>query len=295
MFATLLRRSFSRCSQHRRFSRFVNEEDAHEESTRSMVADPSTPLPVIIPTAGVPIHLYTRELEGKALRQLTVLAESGIVKGFVAAMADVHVGKRVSAIFSFIVPREFSGVGATIGTVFASLTHVSPYAVGADIGCGMIAAPIDGLTVHKLNEAWKREIQQKIKTAIPTGHDARVKAHAKTDRIIRSLGPCTNYLKSQISEITRKQVCTRQFDAYVFLCIFQLGTLGSGNHFLEILHDENEQVWLMLHRYRNHCGVSGCHWDFLVDRAGSARRLAITTMPSLAVRWLNVVRRLSMS
>ncbi len=97
-------------------------------------------------------------------------------------------------------------MGATIGTVFASVSHVSPYAVGADIGCGMIAAPIDGLTVEKLKETWKREIQQKIKQTIPTGHDARVKVHSKANRIIRNLGQCTNYLKTQISDITKKQV-----------------------------------------------------------------------------------------
>jgi hypothetical protein len=70
----------------------------------------------------------------------------------------------------------------------------------------MIAAPIDGLTVEKLKETWKREIQQKIKQTIPTGHDARVKVHSKANRIIRNLGQCTNYLKTQISDITKKQV-----------------------------------------------------------------------------------------
>ena len=75
----------------------------------------------------------------------------------------------------------FLCVGATIGTVFAFVTDVSPYAVGADIGCGMIAAPIDGLISKNLKEKWKREIQQKIKTAIPTGHDARVRAHTNAD------------------------------------------------------------------------------------------------------------------
>jgi hypothetical protein len=71
----------------------------------------------------------------------------------------------------------------------------------------MIAAPVDGLTLNNLNEKWKKEIQQKIKTAIPTGHNARIKAHTKSDRIIRSLGKCTNYLKNQINDITKKQVC----------------------------------------------------------------------------------------
>ena len=96
--------------------------------------------------------------------------------------------------------------------MFASLTHVSPYAVGADIGCGMIAAPIDGLTKAKLNEKWKKEIQRKIKTAIPTGHDARAKAHKKADRIISNLGACTNYLRNQICDITKKQVSYEKSD-----------------------------------------------------------------------------------
>jgi hypothetical protein len=190
MLTRFISRSVSRLIYQRYFSTLINEEDVNNDSTHCAIADSSTPLPLIIQTSGVPIHLYTRELEPQALKQLTVLAESGIVKGFVAAMADVHVG-----------------VGATIGTVFASTTHVSPYAVGADIGCGMIAAPVDGLTLNNLNEKWKKEIQQKIKTAIPTGHNARIKAHTKADRIIRSLGKCTNYLKNQINDITKKQVC----------------------------------------------------------------------------------------
>ena len=98
------------------------------------------------------------------------------------------------------------GVGATIGTVFASVTDVSPYAVGADIGCGMIAAPIDRLTLSNLRETWKRDIQQSIKLAIPTGHNARIKAHRKAERILRDLGEHTNYLKRQINDLTKKQV-----------------------------------------------------------------------------------------
>lgn len=211
MLTRLINRSFSRLTWHRYFSTLNNEEDVNGESTHRTIADSSTSLPLIIPTSGVPIHLYTRELESQALKQLTVLAESGIVKGFVAAMADVHVGK-IDCFYVFVYSFDdcfliiYVGVGATIGTVFASLTDVSPYAVGADIGCGMIAAPIDGLTVNNLKETWTREIQQKIKTAIPTGHDARVKAHTKADRIIRSLGKCTNYLKNEISDVTKKQV-----------------------------------------------------------------------------------------
>ncbi|UJR35240.1 hypothetical protein I4U23_028004 [Adineta vaga] len=240
---TLIKRSCSRLIRSRYFSTLVHEVDVEGKSAQCSIADSSTLLPLIIPTSGVPIHLYTRQLESKALQQLVVLAESGIVKGFVAAMADVHVG-----------------VGATIGTVFASLTHVSPYAVGADIGCGMIAVPIVGLTTTKLKETWKREIQQKIKNAIPTGHDARVKAHAKANEIIRNLGTCTNYLKNQICDITKKQ----------------LGTLGSGNHFLEILYDENEQIWIMLHSGSRRIGKETCdYYHSIAGQQMSQRRLPI--------------------
>jgi hypothetical protein len=93
MLTCFIKRSFSRLTPYHYFSNFANEENLNENSTHRSIADSSTPLPLIIPTSGVPIHIYTRELESKALKQLTVLAESGIVKGFVAAMADVHVGK----------------------------------------------------------------------------------------------------------------------------------------------------------------------------------------------------------
>ncbi|CAF3319530.1 unnamed protein product [Rotaria socialis] len=243
MLNRFITRSFSPLTHHCDISNFVNRVVVNDPNTQCIIADSSKSLPIIIQTTGVPIHLYTRELESQALKQLVNLAESGIAKGFVAAMADVHVG-----------------VGATIGSVFASMTHVSPYAVGADIGCGMIATPIDGLLLNNFQERWKREIQQQIKTAIPTGHDARVKAHKRADRIIRNLGECTHYLENEISDITKKQ----------------LGTLGSGNHFIEILHDENEQVWIMLHSGSRRIGKETCdHYHSLAGRQMSQRGLPI--------------------
>jgi hypothetical protein len=93
MLTRFISRSFSRLTHYRYFSNLINEEDINENSTHRAIADSATPLPLVIPTSGVPIHLYTREIESQALKQLIILAESGIVKGFVAAMADVHVGK----------------------------------------------------------------------------------------------------------------------------------------------------------------------------------------------------------
>ena len=100
MLTRFIRQSVSRLTCHRYFSTLINEEDVNTDSTHFAIADSSTPLPLIIQTSGVPIHLYTREVEPQALKQLTVLAESGIVKGFVAAMADVHVGEMKQLITS---------------------------------------------------------------------------------------------------------------------------------------------------------------------------------------------------
>lgn len=102
MLTRFINRSFSRLIHYRYFSNLINEEDVNKNTTHSVIADSSVPLPLIISTSGVPIHLYTRELEAQALKQLIVLAESGIVKGFVAAMADVHVGEITKSIDTFI-------------------------------------------------------------------------------------------------------------------------------------------------------------------------------------------------
>jgi tRNA-splicing ligase RtcB len=87
----------------------------------SASATASESLPRIIPTKGVPIHLYTHDIEAEALDQLIRLAESPIPTDYVSAMPDVHWGQ-----------------GVTIGSVFASETYVCPNAVGVDIGCGMV-------------------------------------------------------------------------------------------------------------------------------------------------------------
>lgn len=71
---------------------WTKQNASNDSHSLCKLGDASTPLPVIISTSGVPIHIYTRELEAQALNQLIVLAQSGIAKGFVAAMADVHVG-----------------------------------------------------------------------------------------------------------------------------------------------------------------------------------------------------------
>ncbi len=176
------------------------------------------PIYETLPTQGVPVHVFTDEIEDKAKQQLIDLAQSGIVTGFVAAMPDVHFG-----------------MGATVGSVFASEHAVCPNAVGVDIGCGMAALPVPGLRRDgfKLNQL--ETIHQLIKQRIPTG--MAIHSQPKDAPILHD-DDCSPWLAKQVSARTARQI----------------GTLGGGNHFIEVLHDEDGGVWIMLHSGSRHIG-----------------------------------------
>ena len=180
---------------------------------------PTSEFPRIIETKGVPIYLYTDDIEFEAIEQLRVLAESPVPVDYVSAMPGAHLGK-----------------GVTIGSVFASEKYVCPNAVGVDIGCGMAAVPIDGLYKNQLTNDQMNEIQRLIKEQIPTGFEQHRKTLEGTREVLTQITDevePTQYLKDQLLE-------PRVAD--------QLGTLGGGNHFLEVVYEEGtEQVWIMLH------------------------------------------------
>lgn len=191
-------------------------------------------LPQVIPTKGVPIHLYTYEIEPDSLEQLKVLAESPLPTDYIAAMPDVHLGK-----------------GVTIGSVFASEHYICPMAVGVDIGCGMAAIPIQNLYKKDLDAKQLHKIQQLIKERIPTGFSQHRKTLKGTHRVIEEITETihpSEYLKNQL-------LLPRVTD--------QLGTLGGGNHFLEIVYEEkSEQIWLMLHSGSRNIGNRvATHYD----------------------------------
>ncbi|MFZ4618405.1 MAG: RtcB family protein [Rectinemataceae bacterium] len=169
------------------------------------------PVLEIIRTQGVPVKLFANQVDEGARRQLVDLAESGIAEEFVAAMPDVHFG-----------------MGATIGSVFASSWAICPNAVGVDIGCGMAAIPFPGLIKDRLSEDMKWAIHTRIKREIPTG---------------MSVHP-TEQKGSILDDEERSSWLSRQLTGRA---LRSLGTLGGGNHFIEIVHDPEGKVWIMLH------------------------------------------------
>lgn len=161
-------------------------------------------------TGHVPVKIWTTDIEGSAEQQLTALGSCPFVFHHVAAMPDVHFG-----------------IGATIGSVFATKDVILPTAVGVDIGCGMLAQPFN-LRAVDLSQSFLRELHELTKQEIPTGFGA----HPGPQR-------WEGFEEGRYTDVVAPIVRDK--------APYQLGSLGGGNHFLELCKDEDGMVWLMLH------------------------------------------------
>jgi tRNA-splicing ligase RtcB len=161
--------------------------------------------------------LDPNEIDVNAQQQLRNTAEMPFVFKHVAAMPDCHLG-----------------MGATVGSVIATKGAIMPAAVGVDIGCGMIAVQTK-YNANDLPESLK-EIREGIERRIPLGAGA-----ANRD--------LHHNAESRYKQITSSPYYDRDRDysKLVGRWHLQIGTLGSGNHFIEICLDESNQVWVVLH------------------------------------------------
>ncbi|WP_186058926.1 RtcB family protein [Burkholderia gladioli] len=163
-----------------------------------------------------PIKIWADDVEDSALQQLKNLARLPfIASNGVAAMPDVH-----------------AGIGATVGSVIATDKAIIPAAVGVDIGCGMNAVRLS-LKASDLPDSLK-VIRDQIERDVPLGaggaHDPKrlPASSAETWRGLQALVDKHPTLAKNHAER-------------------QLGSLGSGNHFIELCVDEAQNVWIMLH------------------------------------------------
>lgn len=179
---------------------------------------------------GVPVYAWRHGVtfEEAAISQLLNLAKMPFVFHHVAAMPDTHFG-----------------IGATVGSVFASRGAVIPAAVGVDIGCGMIAAPT---TLHKSdfdNLEVRKTVRAAIERRIPMGRTAnggQGDRGAWGEPPIHIVEAWTDQLLVEFSSIIETTPSLIRSNS-----LRHLGTLGTGNHFIEIQHDTNDLIWIMLH------------------------------------------------
>ncbi len=179
------------------------------------------PVQKTISKGKVPVKIYTDEVDSGAMQQLYNMAQLPFIHSHIAAMPDVHLGK-----------------GATVGSVIPTRGAIIPAAVGVDIGCGMNAIRLS-IKARDLPDNL-RAVRLSIEEAIPVGFNMH-----KSDRARRST---IQALAGGLDQIMgkHKKIYSMQKKPYQ-TWIRQIGTLGGGNHFIELCLDENDDVWVMLH------------------------------------------------
>lgn len=176
---------------------------------------------------GVPVKMWVQgvPVENEARRQLSNIAKLPVVFHHVAAMPDVHVG-----------------IGATIGSVIPTIKAIIPAAVGVDIGCGMMACKTT-LTASDLPDDLG-PLRSAIEVLIPHG---RTSGRGGRDKGAWENPPPEVDAAWAKLEPDFKALCDDHPKLKNTNNYKHLGTLGTGNHFIEVCLDENQTVWLMLH------------------------------------------------
>ena len=160
-----------------------------------------------------PVKIWTNDVEESAMRQIENLTTLPFLHHHLAIMPDVH-----------------AGMGMPIGGVLACDGAVIPNAVGVDIGCGMCAVKtnwkVEDLPPHVI----RKEIMKGIRARIPLGMDHHKEAQD------------AKYLP-QGHDIDKMEIVKRRQHSI----LHEVGTLGGGNHFIELQKDEEGNLWIMIH------------------------------------------------
>jgi tRNA-splicing ligase RtcB len=219
---------------------------------------------VFTPEHGVPIKSWTRgvPVEEEAKKQLLNIASMPFIFRWVAAMPDVHLGK-----------------GATIGSVIPTKAAIIPAAVGVDIGCGMMAVRTS------LNARDLPDDLHGLRTAIE-----RAVPHGRTDNGGRGdRGAWRNPPPRQLevwSKLEPKyaEIVTQHPRLGKGNDLNHLGTLGTGNHFIEVCLDESENVWIVLHSGSR--GVGNRIGQFFIELAKKDMRKFMINLPDQDLAYL---------
>lgn len=213
----------------------------------------------VIESDRVPIKAWVRGVlfEGQAQQQLRNIASLPFIHKWVAAMPDVH-----------------AGIGATVGSVIPTVGAVIPAAVGVDIGCGMIAAKT---TLHASDLPDNLfGIRDAIERAVPHG---RSDNGGRNDRGAWGEPPANvsaawKTLESEFDVIAQKHKAVAKAKHTQ-----HLGTLGTGNHFIEVCLDEADAVWFMLHSGSR--GIGNKIGSYFIELAKNDMRKWYINLPDM--------------
>jgi tRNA-splicing ligase RtcB len=200
-----------------------------------------------------PIKIWTDEVEASALTQLKNLARLPFINGNgVAVMPDVH-----------------AGIGATVGSVIATDKAIIPAAVGVDIGCGMNAVRLS-LKASDLPDDLKA-IRDQIERDVPLGAGGRHQNAQELEANAKRISTGTVVAHMAVSH------AVGGWGKAMAKAASQLGTLGSGNHFIELCLDENQDVWVMLHSGSR--GVGNMIGRYFIEKAKKRMEQYFISLP----------------
>lgn len=160
-----------------------------------------------------PVKIWTDEVEETAMSQIENLATLPFLFHHLAIMPDVH-----------------AGMGMPIGGVLACKDAVIPNAVGVDIGCGMCAVKTNWKVSDITAEVLRKQIMRGIRQRIPLGMDHHKQPQGE------------EFLPSG-HDVEKMTIVKRRLAAIQH----EVGTLGGGNHFIELQRDEEDNLWIMIH------------------------------------------------
>jgi tRNA-splicing ligase RtcB len=216
------------------------------------------PVKQLIEGGRVPVKVFTAELEPQARVQLENVSRLPVVFGHVAAMPDVH-----------------AGIGATVGSVIPTRGAIIPAAVGVDIGCGMNALRLS-LRAEQLPDGLAR-LRTAIECAVPVGFEERGEGDARRE----ACAPLARGLEDIVSR--HPKIAKMQRDPQK-KWIRQMGSLGGGNHFIELCLDEDGHLWVMLHSGSR--GIGNCIGQYFIAKAREAMLKADLHLPDRDLAWL---------
>ena len=206
---------------------------------------------------GVPIKMWTRgvPVDDKARAQLVQAAKMPFIFKHIAVMPDVHVG-----------------IGATVGSVIPTKGAIIPAAVGVDIGCGMMAARTS-LMAHDLPDNLEG-VRSAVEQAVPHGRSV---GRNKRDKGSwgdppEAIVTAWTSLAERFTRIVEKHRKLARANSLV-----HLGTLGTGNHFIEICLDGEQRVWVMLHSGSR--GIGNAIGNYFIELAREDMRRWYINLP----------------
>lgn len=208
----------------------------------------------------LPIKIWTEKLEDldnyeNAIVQAVNLANHPLARKWVCLMPDFHVG-----------------YGMPIGGVLATQGGVVPNAVGVDIGCGMIAVKTDlMLKDGTLDKDILQKIRLKIHEKVPVGmtHHKEKQNH-----------PFVTWENATLYSVAKDPVISKQLER----ADYQIGTLGGGNHFIEIQKDEHNGIWIMIHCGSRNLGKQVC--DYYDKKAREYMKIWHSNIPDMDLAFL---------